>query len=189
MKLQMLYPFSKTPDSESWHQRPRHWGGDTTGSLESVAAEAQRLLQASLAVSTHRVYQRSTDAFIDFRYKFGLQQYWPVPCDHVVAFISALSLEGKAPSTIISYIAGVAYMHKVNNWQDPTESFIIQKLIEGSKRLNGRPDGRAPLTRNVRVDFLNTLHKVCSYTYETLLFRPPFSLTFFWVFTGRGVDN
>ena len=154
-------------------------GGDTTSSLESVAAEAQRLLQASLAVSTHQVYQRSTDAFIDFRYKFGLPQYWPAPCGHVVAFISALSLEGKAPSTIISYIAGVAYMHKVNNWQGPTKSFIIQKLIEGSKRLNGRPDGRAPLTLNVLVDVLNTLHKVCSSTYETLLFRSAFSLTFF----------
>ena len=96
----------------------------------------------------------------------------------MVAFISALSLEGKAPSTIMSYIAGVAYMHKVNNWQDPTKSFIIQKLIEGSKRLNGRPDGRAPLTLNVLVDVLNTLHKVCSSTYETLLFRSAFSLTF-----------
>ena len=61
----------------------------------------------------------------------------------MVAFISALSLEGKAPSTTISYIAGVAYMHKVNNWQDPTKSFILQKSIEGSKRLNGSSVARA----------------------------------------------
>ena len=181
-------PLPGLPNPKAGTRRRGIGGGVTTSSLESVAAEAQSLLQASLAVSTHRVYQRSTDAFIDFRYKFGLQQYWLAPCGHMVAFISALSLEGKAPSTIISYIAGVAYMHKVNNWQDPTKSliFIIQKLIEGSKKLNGRPDGRAPLTLNVLVDVLNTLHKVCSSTNETLLFRSAFSLTFFWFFLRVG---
>ena len=91
-----------------------------------LAAESHRLLQASLANTTHTVYLRGVSTFDQFRGKFGLASSWPAPCSHVVAFISSMSLEGKAPATISSYLAGIAFWHKLNGWEDPSKAFIIQ---------------------------------------------------------------
>ena len=144
-----------------------------------LAAESHRLLQASLADATHSVYQRGVSTFEQFRGKLGLMLTWPAPCSHVVAFISSMSLEGKAPATISSYLAGIAFWHKINGWEDPSKAFIVQKLVEGSKRLNGSPDSRAPLTLPLLIDILGALNKVCTSSYETILFRAAFSLAFF----------
>ena len=147
--------------------------------MDPLIAEAHRLLQASLAEGTHRAYQGGVTSFNKFRASAGYQQSWPAPCHQVVAFIAALSLEGKAPATIKSYIAGLAYIHKINGWEDPTKLFIIQKLLEGSQRLNGRVDKRVPITFPVLVDILSMLDRACASSYETALFRGAFLLTFF----------
>ena len=60
-------------------------------------------------------------------------------------FISFLSLHGYAPSTINSHVAALAFVHNINGWLNPTESFLIKKLKEGCKRSNSRKDGRPPI--------------------------------------------
>lgn len=144
-----------------------------------LEAESERLLQASLADGTHTVYQRGVSAFEQFRGKFGLALTWPAPCSQVVAFISSMSLEGKAPATISSYLAGLAFKHKINGWDDPSKAFIVQKLVEGSRRLNGSSDGRAPLTLSILRDITSVLSRVCASNYEYALFCAAFTLAFF----------
>lgn len=125
------------------------------------------------------MYQRGVNSFEQFRSSHGFSLCWPAPCSHIVSFIAALSLEGKAPSTISSYLAGVAFNHKINGWDDPLKAFVIQKLLEGSRRLNRRTDSRAPLTLAILRELIPVLERVCRNSYEACLFRSAFLLAFF----------
>lgn len=120
--------------------------------------------------------------FQQFRHEVGLQPSWPAPSEHVAAFIAFLSLKGKAPSTITSYISAVAFFHKLKGWADPSQNFIVQKLREGCRRRNQQSDTRRPIT-------LDLLDKICQVTgsiaksnLEASLFRAAFVLAFFGFF-------
>lgn len=147
--------------------------------MGALEIEAQRLLRASLATSTHSVYQRGISALQQFRCQWGFPDLWPVPEGQIVAFISSMSLAGKSPATIGSYIAGIAFQHKIRGWQDPTKTFVAQKLLEGCKRLNGRADTRLPVTLTILQDMLSALGRACRSNYEVALFEAAFTLAFF----------
>lgn len=147
--------------------------------MGALAIESQRLLEASMAKSSHSTYSRGVNSFDAFRVNVGFNQAWPAPVQHIVAFIAHMSLEGKAPSTINTYVSAISYNHKVNGWVDPTDNFIVHKLKEGCKRLNGRVDGRIPITLNILEQLVRVLPNVCNSSYETALFKASFLLAFF----------
>ncbi len=147
--------------------------------MEHLEAEVQHLLRASLAEGTQRVYKRGVESFDTFRRDNGMFVLWPAPQQHVVAFIAALSLEKKAPATIKSYIAGIAFQHNINGWDDPSKHFIVQKLLLGSKKSAGKPDARAPITLPLLLDLIRVLDLVCSSSYESCLFKAAFLMAFF----------
>ena len=147
--------------------------------MESLEVEAKRLFQASLASSTHSLYQRGVDAFDNFRLTSGLARQWPAPYGHIVLFVAYMSLNGKSPATIGSYIAGVSHFHRVQNWTDPTKVFVVRKLLEGSRRLSGKIDTRLPITLSILSRLTGLLNMVCNSSYESKLFKSAFSLAFF----------
>ena len=147
--------------------------------MEALDAEANRLLESSLAKSTHVTYSRGVSNFMKFRSIQGLPDLWPAPQQHVIGFIAQMSLEGKAAATINTYISAIAYIHKINGWWDPAGNFIIRKLREGCKRQNNHVDSRRPVTILVLQRLLLSLPAICSSSYESYLFRSAFSLAFF----------
>ena len=147
--------------------------------MENLDLEARRLLDGSLAKSSQATYRGGIGCFTDFRIEMRLNQEWPAPIGHVVHFIAFLSLGGKAPSTIQTYMSALSYVHKINGWVDPTSNFIVQKLKEGSKRLDRRVDSRFPITLNILGQLLNSLPQICKSSYECCLFRAAFCLAFF----------
>ncbi|XP_022103377.1 uncharacterized protein LOC110986066 [Acanthaster planci] len=149
------------------------------GFMVSVNEEAMRLLGASFSASTWGSYSRGAERFRQFRLQSGLPQLWPAPCTHIAAFIAFLSLEGLAPSTIGTYLAAVAYIHKINNWPDPTDNFLVHKLREGCRRLGRSTDTRRPITIDLLGKICNILGATTSSIDEAALFRAAFLLAFF----------
>ena len=147
--------------------------------MDDLEVEAGRLLNASLATSTLATYSRGLRDFDGFRAELGIERIWPAPTSHIVNYIAKLSLEGKAPSTIETHVASLAYVHKINGWDNPTDNFIIKKLKEGSRRLNKRSDCRRPITRDILHQLIASLPNICMSAYEVALFRAAFSLAFF----------
>lgn len=147
--------------------------------MGALDAEAQRLMDASMAKSTRTTYQRGLDNFESFRLDRGLTRSWPVPTGNVIAYISNLSLMGKAASTIDTYVASIAYIHKINGWEDPTANFIIKKLKEGCRRLNRTVDSRRPMSIQILHRLWALLPNLCHSSYEVRLFRAAFLLAFF----------
>jgi len=117
--------------------------------------------------------------FIEFRLEMGLEMIWPVPEAHILLFISFLSIQQFSPSTINSHIAALSFVHNVNGWVNPTESFMVSKLKEGCRRSNRRSDGRLPITPSLLSRIINVLPLICKSSYEAQLFKAAFLLAFF----------
>ena len=124
-------------------------------------------------------YRRGVESFDLFRQCLGVTCAWPAPIPHVIAFLSHLSIEGKAPSTIGTYLASIAFVHKVNGWIDPTDNFVVKKMREGSRRLKGQPDCRSPITISILNHVCQSLNGFCTSVFEVSLFKAAFLLAFF----------
>jgi len=141
--------------------------------------EASYLLNASLAAGTWTTYRRGVEKFIYFRNEVELKQEWPASEEHILLFISYLSINNFAPSTINTHIASLAFVHNVNKWPNPTEGFLVKKLKEGCRRTNARSDGRLPITPQMLRKLIHILPLICKSGFEVQLFRAAFLLAFF----------
>jgi hypothetical protein len=141
--------------------------------------ETLRLLEASMASSTHTTYMRGVGSFELFRKELGLNVEWPAPVHHIIAYIAHLSIEGKAPSTICTYVSAISYVHRMNGWSDPSDNFIVQKLKEGSRRRDKRPDSRRPISLPILRQLVLLLQGICGSTFESCLFKVAFLVAFF----------
>ena len=117
--------------------------------------------------------------FIDFRIQFQLVPVWPAPEVHIIMFISYLSSENFAPSTINSHVSALSFVHNINGWDNPTDSFLIKKLKEGCRRVNHRVDSRLPITPSLLSKLVKILPVICKSSYEVQLFTAAFLLAFF----------
>ena len=146
--------------------------------MAALNNEARRLLDSALAKSTQATYNRGCIDFDKFRGDMGFNVSWPAPLQHIISYISHLSLGGKAPSTIDTYVAALAYKHKISGWEDPTNNFIIRKLKEGAKRGNSVSDRRRPITLSILGQLVLSLPRICASSYEACLFKAAFLLAF-----------
>ncbi|KAJ8304431.1 hypothetical protein KUTeg_018014 [Tegillarca granosa] len=112
----------------------------------------------------------------------ALGDLWPAPLDHIMLFIAYLSRQSRTASTISSYMAALSFIHKINNWSDPSHSFLVTKALEGMKRLRPQKDCRAPITIELLQKIYCELPNVCLSYYEVLLFRSAYTLAFFGLF-------
>jgi len=80
---------------------------------------------------------------------------FPAEPKQFVSFISYLFEARYAPSTIVNTVSAVAFANKLFQGEDPRKHFLVNKMLEGSKRLGHSPDPRQPIT-------LNILHKLLS---------------------------
>lgn len=140
------------------------------------------MLQASSSANTKAVYQNALKCFSDFRSKYSLAHSWPVPVAHAANFISYCFNQGYSPATVSTYMSSISYIHKLRALDDPTESFLIKKILEGFRRLKSSKDMRAPITRELLIRLIDSLPAVCYSEYESSLFKSLFTLAYFGLF-------
>lgn len=137
------------------------------------------ILATAIAPSTQKIYTRGLDLLETFRSQNNLDIGWPIPVAHLVSFIVYMSKQNYSHSTISSYISGISYFNKINDFDDYTQKFIIKKLLEGLKRSKQtKGDSRLPITRDILSNILGCLSVVCRNTFEISLFQAAFSLAF-----------
>jgi hypothetical protein len=137
--------------------------------MESLVSEAQNLIRASMAQNSWKAYENALNNFFEFRRNLNLGSHWPLLTADIVAFIAYLSLGGWAPSYISVHMSAIAFVHKINGWPDPTDSFIVKKMKEGNKRLKGSKDKRYPITFPILKRLIGILHLICRSSYEVTL--------------------
>ena len=145
------------------------------GVLESYKV----LLNASLSPSTRKIYDKALSALETFTTTVTNLTY-TLPCSvaHIALFVAYLHHNGFAPKTISTYLSAVAYAHKIRNFQDPTDGFLIRKLVAGAYRLRPAYDLRLPITIPVLNKLIQSLVHTTASRYDYVLFRAMFLFAF-----------
>lgn len=136
------------------------------------------MFNASVAVNTRQTHTAGINSFETFRLSHNLPSLWPPLDTHITRFIAYLSLSGYKYSTAQSYIAAISFYSKAIYNVDPTNHFIIRKLLQGMQRTTLHKDTRLPITLQLLNKIIPTLQTVCNTIYETKLFTAAFTLAF-----------
>ena len=120
--------------------------------------------------------------FDEFRSSHGFDLEWPCTHQHLLHFAAKMSLDGKSTSSVRTYLAGIAAKHKLNGWEDPTDNWLLTKLLQGMQKTKKTTDHRCPITFSKLELILQILPTICSNTYETNLFAAAYSVAFFGFF-------
>lgn len=147
--------------------------------MDHLRLSRNQLLSASVAPNTLSVYSNALSTFEHFRNRYNLGTMWPVPIQHITLFIAHSFELGYSPATVASYLSGVAFYHKLQNYPDPTAAFVVKKLLEGFKRSRRRYDIRAPITENILRRICTVLPDICYSDYEACLFKSAYLLAYF----------
>ena len=146
------------------------------GNLQIGAA---KLVEASLAHNSSATYQTAIESFETFRNLYQLQLVWPAPRNDITLFISYCFERNYTPSTIVTYVAGISFKHKLNFWYDPMQLFVVKKMLEGCKRSRKRQDMRSPVTVKMLKSICDRLSFVCYNEYEALMFKTAYLLAYY----------
>lgn len=144
--------------------------------------EGVRLLDSSLSASTRKLYDAGVQKFEGFRAEYGINLVWPPDVSDVINFVSYLSLTGFAVSSIRAYVSAIAYKCRISGLLDPTQNFLVSKLLQGLNRTRRSKDVRLPITPSILVRVLLSLPRVCKTLYEASLFSLAYSLAFYGFF-------
>ena len=139
------------------------------------------LLSLSLSAKTAKLYSLALKTFNQFVLGSGFVKAWPPTLDQIVAFVCHLSTKGYAHSTVNAYLSGIAFHIKIRHpfHFDPTQTFIVRKLLQGLQRRRHKVDKRLPMTLDILKHIPSALASVCSSSYEALLFSAAFCIAFF----------
>ena len=105
---------------------------------------------------------------------------WPVPLEDLCKFIAYFSQTNLSHSSIKCYLSGISFFIRVNDFENPTQKFVIKKkMLEGNKRSKPKTrDTRLPITKELIVLILRMLPFVCVSKYERRLHFTAFSIAY-----------
>ena len=86
-------------------------------------------------------------------------------------FISHLDSAGYAPSSIRTYVSCISHTHRLYNFDAPSSSFVIRKLLDGVQK-NSLPRLKlSPISRNLLDRILAVLPSLFTSQFEGVLLR------------------
>ena len=129
------------------------------------------------------MYQRAWVVFRQFYAQFYgcADPQLPLPPTCIPLFISYLSFQKLASSTIKSYLSAISYVHKIKGLHDPTKSFLVEKLSTALSRQQPL-DIRLPITRPILHELLRSLSFSNSSAFQRSLFSAMFLVAFYGLF-------
>ena len=144
-----------------------------------LLANLDMLTKASLAPSSLKTYKRAWDKFNTFSVQmFGQILSPPLTVATVSLFVAFLFQHKYAARTISTYLSAISYVHKMLSLPDPTQSFVIQKIVDGAHRLTPSVDTRLPITIDVLNKLLSSLDSVISSNYDLKCFKALYLFAF-----------
>ncbi|RLJ22740.1 hypothetical protein DJ031_00315 [bacterium endosymbiont of Escarpia laminata] len=135
-------------------------------------------MEASLAPSSRLHYERAWKKLVAFHESLFLTTCMPVSMPMMLLFIAHLHATGSAPASIVSTVSAIAYFHKINGFADPSNCFLVAKLLAGARNLGAVPDVRLPVTLPVLARLIQALPTVFSSHYKCLMLRAMMVLAF-----------
>ncbi len=121
----------------------------------SLAEHVASTILSSLSPTTIKMYGAVWKQFTEFVIKMSAKGVTEdINFSHIMSYLSYLSRQGLASSTIISKFSALSYVFKLRKLPDPSKDFYVTKYLSGIKKLNPQVDSRIPIS-------LDLLHKMC----------------------------
>ena len=154
--------------------RTRSYYNPTTSSPSKYSAV--QILDAALAASSRTAIKH---VFSMIRKRHINQVLFPTATTYIIEYITDLCKAGLGNSTIVSRISAVSYIHKMPGAEDPSQLFVIHKMLTGIWKLTKRSDVRLPITKVILTDLMGALLHTSESLYTRNTLRAMFSLAFF----------
>ena len=147
--------------------------------LSALVAGTSKYLSAAVSPSTSSQYHRAWQSFISFCASYRLESLPAVPST-VALFITFLADASppSSPATIASVLSAIGYMHKLSSFLDPTQHFVVRKILKGVSNRYGASDLRVPISPAILSDLIAAASRVSASAYEGKLLSAMFSLMF-----------
>ena len=104
-----------------------------------------------------------------FHDSLGVTLQPPASVTMILLFIAHLHAHGSAPASITSIMSAVACFHKINGFSDPTNCFIVAKVLAGARNLGSVSDVRLPVTLPVLTRLVLALPTVFTLRYKCIM--------------------
>lgn len=133
----------------------------------------------AIAPSTRATYQRAMTVFQDFYHKiYHTPATLPFNTDDLKLFIAFSYSQQLTSTTVSTYLSALSYFHKLQNFADPTQSFLVKKCMQGYQKLTAKPDVRLPITQTVLRKLVYALDFTVSCAFHRLMLKAMYLLAF-----------
>ena len=137
-----------------------------------------RLLNAALSEGTKKASRRAVTSYGDFsKANFPTSPIFPAPTGGLAAFIAQSYTKHYAPTTLLTYMSALSYVHRLAGMPDPAQHFVIKKLLAGAQKLSGKPDTRLPISPAVLYKIVDSILFIVSSAYLRHMLQSMFLLT------------
>ena len=151
----------------------------TATNITALAPMMTTLLNAALSCGTKRTYHRAISSYANFcKNTFPGVPVFPASACVLGAFIAHLHSQRYAPATLMTYMSAISYVHKLAGNIDPTQLFVIKKLLVGAQKLSATPDTRLPISLSILRKIVDATQFIASSAYLRLLLQSMFLLAF-----------
>ena len=96
----------------------------------------------------------------------------------IALYITHLTNSGLKSTTIRTHLSAIAFFHKIHDYPDPTNSFLIKKLLTAGKKTENPPATRKPITAKILRRLLNSLTTQGYNNYDKKLFTSIFNVMY-----------
>ena len=133
-----------------------------------------------MASSSWTSYRTALHSCYKALISYGLPTTLPLQPATVALYLSHLHHEkGNSPNTLSSHTSAIAFIHKLLGLTDPTESFLVKKVLQGAKNCNPCCDLRLPITLPILYRLVDSIDHICTTPWDRLLYRSMYLLAFF----------
>lgn len=100
---------------------------------------------------------------------------------HMVAlYATRLHSEGLKSTSIRSHLSAIAFYHKIKGFNNPAQTFLLDKLLSSYRKLEGPSSVRKPISFQLLTLLITTLNTSPDFTrYEKKLYQAVFSLMYY----------
>lgn len=103
---------------------------------------------------------------------------FPLTVDHLAVYISHLYDSGYAASTITSFVSAISFVHKLLQVSDPSQSFVIKKILNGCRKVRSTQDSRLPISPHILAKLVHASRYTVSSLFSRLCFQAMCTLAF-----------
>ena len=148
-----------------------------------MVSRVNDLIKNAIAPSTSLGYSRAWRLFQTCMQELGVAYHGlaslPLTTQHILLFIGYLNVKKYSPSSILTYLSAISYVHKLKGFSDPTTTFVVQKAICGAMKMKSDSDARLPITICILQKMTLALHHTVSNPYLRTLFKCMYVISFF----------